>query len=213
MARRQTGAESFSRYVLKFAGYRRLRPLQNPPRASVMVLTTMTLCMLSCSGVHIFAAERWTRRGATMRMHWNSTATKGKQQPSNAEQTLTMSTGIPCLWFECADFYLVGYSCLPLLLVILLGTSLLLIALGLGFRKLHGCIPVVGSCSVAISAACHRPKEDIDASVLPVNWGAVSRHRCCFTSQKVHDLVSGRPHAGENVELGERGAVGRRLSE
>jgi hypothetical protein len=45
-----------------------------------------------------------------------------------------------------------------LLCVILLGLLMLLVALGFGFRKLPGAgcaMPVVGSCSAAISAACH----------------------------------------------------------
>jgi hypothetical protein len=35
-------------------------------------------------------------------------------------------------------------------------------------------MPLVGSCSAAVSAACHRPAEDVDASLLPVQWGAVT---------------------------------------
>ena len=52
-------------------------------------------------------------------------------------------------------------------------------------------MPVVVSCSVAIAAACHRPKDDVDAAYLPVSWGEVKRHdsdealdvyHCCLTS-------------------------------
>jgi hypothetical protein len=54
-------------------------------------------------------------------------------------------------------------------------------------------MPLASSNSAAISAACHPPPEDVDASVLPVQWGAVThgetgRHgrepvaHCCFTS-------------------------------
>ncbi|KAI7269566.1 hypothetical protein KC343_g3010 [Hortaea werneckii] len=100
------------------------------------------------------------------------------------------------------DFSEVGYSCLPILLAILLGTAMLIAAFACGFRKFASHIPVAGSCSVALAAAAHRPKDDIDAAFLPVQWGEVRREgtdevgHCCFTSQEVHDLTPGRKYAG-----------------
>lgn len=99
-----------------------------------------------------------------------------------------------------------AYSCLPILLTILLATMMLLSLAILGWRKLHGCMPVVGSCSLAISAACHRPKDDPDAAYLPVNWGEIPHEdprrscHCCFTSQ---DVVEPCPdsHHNDAVEL------------
>ena len=96
----------------------------------------------------------------------------------------------------------IGYSCLPILLVILLGSTMVLIALSLGFRKFASAIPVAGSCSVAIAAAAHRPKDDVDAAFMPVAWGAVVTEdssdvgHCCFTSDDVHEMVPGRRYAG-----------------
>ena len=65
-------------------------------------------------------------------------------------------------------------------------------------------MPVAGSCSVAIAAACHRPKDDVDAAYLPVGWGEVNKedpedevYHCCFTSTEVRDLVPGRMYAGD----------------
>ncbi|KAI6820880.1 hypothetical protein KC332_g9447 [Hortaea werneckii] len=101
-----------------------------------------------------------------------------------------------------SDFSEVGFSCLPVLLTILLGTMMLLAALGCGFRKFASHIPVAGSCSVALAAAAHRPKDDVDAAFLPVQWGEVRSEgtdevgHCCFTSQEVHDLMPGRRYAG-----------------
>jgi len=47
-------------------------------------------------------------------------------------------------------------------------------------------MPVVGTCSAAISAASHRPKEDADAHLLPLKWGVItegeSPARCSFTT-------------------------------
>lgn len=94
------------------------------------------------------------------------------------------------------------------MLVITLGSAMLLVAFILGFRKFSSYMPVVGSCSVAIAAACHRPKDDVDAAYLPVSWGEVGEpsgevHHCCFTSQSTRELVPGRLYAGErhNVDI------------
>jgi hypothetical protein len=103
----------------------------------------------------------------------------------------------------------VGYSCLPILLAILLGLALLSVAVGLGFRRFASSMPVAGSCSVALAAAAHRPKHDVDAAYLPVQWGELHREgteelgHCCFTSEEVHDLIPGRMYAGSSgVDMG-----------
>jgi hypothetical protein len=80
---------------------------------------------------------------------------------------------------------------------------MLIIALGMGFRKFASAIPVAGSCSVALAAATHRPKSDEDAAYLPVRWGEVHGDgtedvgHCCFTSEEVQDLIPGRAYAGQ----------------
>ena len=43
-------------------------------------------------------------------------------------------------------------------------------------------MPLVSSCSAAISAACHRPDEDFDSHLLPVRRGLVGRKHWCFTT-------------------------------
>ena len=83
---------------------------------------------------------------------------------------------------------------------------LLLLAIIIGLRKLHSDVmPIVGSCSVAIAAACHRPKDDVDAAYLPVSYGEVKHsesdgapdvYHCSFTSHEVQDLTIGRLYAG-----------------
>lgn len=100
----------------------------------------------------------------------------------------------------------VGYSCIAIITVIILGA--IVVALGIlnGFRKYRPGMPLVGSCSAAISAACHRPKEDIDAATLPVLWGAVSGQgedevgHCCFTSFEATPPVEGNLYAGQCPE-------------
>lgn len=86
----------------------------------------------------------------------------------------------------------VGLSPAPMMVVLVLGVSLTTIAIAMSFIKLKGTsMPVAASCSRAIAAAAHRPAEDIDAAVLPVQWGEVEVMgnadvgHCCFTSRAV----------------------------
>lgn len=102
----------------------------------------------------------------------------------------------------------VGYSCLPIMLVIILGTTMLLLAWIISRRKFdNGALPIAGSCSVAIAAACHRPDDDVDAAYLPISWGDITAVQdyelaaddvghCCFTSYEVQDPFHGRWYAG-----------------
>ncbi|CAD6588975.1 MAG: hypothetical protein ASARMPRED_003851 [Alectoria sarmentosa] len=100
----------------------------------------------------------------------------------------------------------VGYSCIAIITVIILGV--IVVALGIlnGFRRYRPVMPLVGSCSAAISAACHRPREDIDAATLPVLWGAVSGQEecavghCCFTSFEASPPVKGKAYADQHPE-------------
>lgn len=96
-----------------------------------------------------------------------------------------------------------GYSPIAIITVIPLGALLLLVLVVNGFRKCKEGMPLAGSCSAAISAACHRPKEDLDAAVLPVQWGAVSTDgrigHCCFTSFDVSTPVKGKPYADQDA--------------
>jgi hypothetical protein len=63
----------------------------------------------------------------------------------------------------------------PLAIICTLAVSLLTLGLpiALSFRKLYPGIPMAGSCSALISAACHPPLEEGDAGLLPVQWGVV----------------------------------------
>lgn len=66
------------------------------------------------------------------------------------------------------SIFTIRYSCVSIITVIILGA--IVVALGIlnGFRKFRPGMPLVGSCSAAISAACHQPREDIDAATLPL---------------------------------------------
>lgn len=96
----------------------------------------------------------------------------------------------------------VGYSCPPILTGILIGAALVVFAVAMGYRRLNSDMPVAGSCSAAIAAACHRPKDDVDAAYLAVQWGEVPTEgtddvgHCCLTSKHVEKVTSGRAYAG-----------------
>ena len=98
------------------------------------------------------------------------------------------------------SFASVRYSPIGMITVILLGGLILLFLNLIGFRKHQYGLPLAGTCSAAISAACHRPQDDIDAAHKPVMWGAVDHEdnvgHCCFTSQKVTGPVEWKRYAG-----------------
>lgn len=107
--------------------------------------------------------------------------TKGQQfQFKGQPLTLTLST--------------LGYSCIAIITVIFLGAIIIILEVLNGFR-VHRGMPLAGSCSAAISAACHRPEDDVDAATKPVMWGVVSSDKsvghCCFTSFEVSRPVPG----------------------
>ena len=100
------------------------------------------------------------------------------------------------------SFSTVGYSCIAIITVIILGAIVVLTGILNGFRRYKPGIPLVGSCSAAISAACHQPKEDNDAADKPLMWGVVSTKdgvgHCCFTSFEVTPPVEGERYGGRD---------------
>ncbi|CAH0046098.1 unnamed protein product [Clonostachys solani] len=65
----------------------------------------------------------------------------------------------------------VAFSPMGILFTALLLAVVFLGALGLGMIRLKGEIPVAGSCSLAIAAACHAPEGT--SSLKPLKWGEV----------------------------------------
>ena len=66
-----------------------------------------------------------------------------------------------------------SFSLKAMFLTILIGTTAMVILIGLGLRRLRSDMPVASSCSAAISAACHPPPGDTDASLKSVQWGEI----------------------------------------
>lgn len=106
-----------------------------------------------------------------------------------------MSNGYPYLGL--------GYSPFAIILALLLG-GLMVVGLWVNAlaTKIGRNMPVVRSCSAAISAACHPPSWDEDACEKPLSYGVVEQPRIgqdgeiipgrvSFTSGPVHQLVKG----------------------
>ena len=93
-----------------------------------------------------------------------------------------------------------GYSGLAFFLVILLAGTMMIVLGGLGFKKYKKNMPIVSTCSIAISATCHRRPEDVDAAILPLMWGVVGTRddgigHASFSSKDVEPLVPERLYA------------------
>lgn len=99
-----------------------------------------------------------------------------------------------------------GYSPVAVILTAVTATFIALCGVSLGRLKLPVGIPLASSCSAAISAACHPPAEDVNASLMPVQWGAVTHIRegdadgetighCSFSSFPVEIPITGRLYA------------------
>lgn len=103
-----------------------------------------------------------------------------------------------------------GYSPMAIIFVIILGSIVVLLGIANGFRRARTGMPFAGSCSAAISAACHPPETDVNASLKRVMWGVVAEDsfnhqgkrvgHCSFTSRKVKAPVVGRWYAGRQTQ-------------
>jgi hypothetical protein len=106
------------------------------------------------------------------------------------------------------DYMNCGYSPIAILAVIVLGCVMLIIAIVLGRFRYKTPMPVSGSCSASISAACHMPETERreQAALLPVLWGVTGNEwvaevnaevgHCSFSSEEVSKPEDGMLYAG-----------------
>ncbi|RMJ27653.1 hypothetical protein PHISP_01505 [Aspergillus sp. HF37] len=66
-----------------------------------------------------------------------------------------------------------GYSPLATFIAMIAGATAMGVLVLFGLKRLRSNMPLASSCSAAISAACHPPPGDSDASLKPVKWGEV----------------------------------------
>jgi hypothetical protein len=98
----------------------------------------------------------------------------------------------------------IGYSPSAMLAVVVLGVVMVAAVVGFGFIPYERGIPLAGSCSLAISTACH-PEQgvwvgDCVLSEQKVQWGLDNTSldgigHCAFSSAEVSPLVKGRMYA------------------
>ena len=105
---------------------------------------------------------------------------------------------------EIRSFDTCGYSAIAIIFGLGLAGLMLIVIFVNGFRRLTFEIPRVGSCSTAISAACHPAAEGQDAA-MPLQWGVVlAAHdrqmmesdvgHCSFSCGEVLPLVEGEKY-------------------
>ena len=94
-----------------------------------------------------------------------------------------------------------GFSCIALIFLIGIGWLIFITGVGLGLRRYDRGIPLVGSCSAALSAACHPPEDEIGVALVPVKWGVVSVDRgighCALSGRYVSPPIPHRFYLGK----------------
>jgi len=96
-----------------------------------------------------------------------------------------------------------GFSAPSLVLSLCVGGVLLVALVALAFRRLPPRMPLVGSCSLAISAACHANQEEGHLWLRPLKYGVIPRsqngiegsHHVGFSSEEVQPLEGGTTYA------------------
>ena len=89
-----------------------------------------------------------------------------------------------------------GWSGRGLVATLCVGAIMMAMLFGVGSRKYHSGMPIMTSCSQAISAACHPPPGDADAAFQGLMYGVTIEmaDRCRyvgFSSQEVRPLAQG----------------------
>jgi hypothetical protein len=81
----------------------------------------------------------------------------------------------------------------------------LILGVGMGLRRYKSGMPLAGSCSAALSAACHPLADEPDVALLPVKWGVVSVAEgvghCALSSRYVSPPITWRWYAGRTADI------------
>lgn len=102
-------------------------------------------------------------------------------------------------------FYGLGYSPIAIIIAIATGVTVLVTTIGISFIPYKAGTNLVGSCSAAISAACHPlPTQKSQGDELiykKVKWGVVGDHsdgvgHCSFSDEAVELPQKGKVYAG-----------------
>lgn len=94
-----------------------------------------------------------------------------------------------------------GYSTLMILITLIFLVLMAVVIIGLSFRSLNAPIPLVGTSSLAVSAACHHPNDAESEARKPLMWGVTRRPvdgkpgHCSLSSESVEHPVPGEVYA------------------
>jgi hypothetical protein len=104
-----------------------------------------------------------------------------------------------------ADLTVLGYSPPAIISVIILGSLMVISILAFGYIPYRSGMPIAGSCSMAISAACQSVEQHESSgnkiSEKKLQWGVVSIGpdgigHCAFSKNEVEPPVKGNLYAG-----------------
>ena len=127
-------------------------------------------------------------------------------------QSVGVAYGSSFYRYPAYDSSLVGYANIGIIYSLLAGSIMVIAVVTLGFCNSYRprkhdekqetdaqsyTMPLVSTCSAAISAACHRPDEDSESHLLPVRWGFVGGDYWCFTTSRVLSY----PELGPGTEV------------
>jgi hypothetical protein len=102
------------------------------------------------------------------------------------------------------DYKTLGYSPPAIISVLVLGVLMVVSIVAFGYLPYKRGMPLAGSCSMAISAACH-PLERVDngesIAEKKLQWGVVSTGadgigHCAFSAKDVGSVVEGKMYGG-----------------
>ncbi|KAK4249236.1 hypothetical protein C7999DRAFT_39652 [Corynascus novoguineensis] len=94
------------------------------------------------------------------------------------------------------DYTTCGWSPAGVFSVMMVGAAMVVFLVASGARRLNPYMPVVGSCSAAISAACHLVPYEKTAYKEPLQWGATNHEgygkgHCSFSNSEVEPPIKG----------------------
>ncbi|KAI4956912.1 hypothetical protein J4E86_005384 [Alternaria arbusti] len=105
------------------------------------------------------------------------------------------------------DYKTLGYSPPAIISVIVLGGLMVISIVAFGYTPYARGMPLAGSCSMAISAACH-PTEQVGSgqniAEKKLQWGVVSTGadglgHCAFSAENVGAVVEGKMYGGHSL--------------
>jgi hypothetical protein len=108
-------------------------------------------------------------------------------------------------WDTSQSILTCGFSCIAIIFLIGIGWLILIFGVTMGLRRYKAGMPLAGSCSAALSAACHPLSDEPEVALVPVKWGVVSVAdgvgHCALSGRYVSPPITSRWYAGKARDL------------